>query len=640
MNQLIELIERKQKELDEVSRKLKGDFIGLDAVIDQVIESIKVWYIFPELQIRPTIISLWGLTGVGKTDLIRKMVSYMNVQDRFLEIEMNGVNDSGLTVQKRLDESSIAAEEHCILFLDEFQKFRTVDDDGSVNENNTAYADVWTLLSDGKFHSDLSKKTEVMEELLYAKYYGDVRRVEGEDKEKPRPANKAKKKKKMERIYHTPVYLARKVKRLFKLEDSLEEIMKWDDDRIFQLYDSLARNPQIYEGETYKKMLIIIAGNLDEAYKMASDVEEADMDADFYHEISKKLTVLDIKAALEKRFRPEQIARFGNTHVLYPSLSKKNFHKIIVMKCDQINKLVFESKGIAIRYDQSVYDAMYNNGVFPTQGVRPLLSTITNILSSALPSFIFTCLLKEVMAIDVSVVKNKMFTIIGGKRVEVEIPTVLDNLRDKTDVDTRNVVAVHELGHAIVYAVLFGVPPKQICTDSVSPYNNGFVLQHTLRENKDTMIKQIQMCLAGRVAEEVVFGHQMASIGAAKDFEQATQWAWAYVGRNAFDGYVGYITQKTNDNDFEIYNREEIGKKTESILQDAKNAAADILNEHLDMFKEMLRLLMKNGKLNRIEFGAIASAHGIPLKDVPDGELLILGYEGLLKKFLSGTKTT
>ena len=85
-NATIALIKQRQAELDTLRGQLKKDFIGLDEVIDQIVESIKVWYIFPELQIRPTIVCLWGLTGVGKTDLVRKMVSYLRMQDRFMEI--------------------------------------------------------------------------------------------------------------------------------------------------------------------------------------------------------------------------------------------------------------------------------------------------------------------------------------------------------------------------------------------------------------------------------------------------------------------------------------------------------------------------------------------------------------------------
>lgn len=56
--EIIDHIKKKQNELDIIASKLKQDFIGLNNIIDQIIENIKVWYIFPELQIRPTICSL------------------------------------------------------------------------------------------------------------------------------------------------------------------------------------------------------------------------------------------------------------------------------------------------------------------------------------------------------------------------------------------------------------------------------------------------------------------------------------------------------------------------------------------------------------------------------------------------------
>src|SRR5579862_131840 len=233
------LIRTREEQLTELKENLKRDFIGLDSVIDQIIESIKIWYIFPELQIRPTILCLWGLTGVGKTDLVRKMVSYLRMQDRFLEIEMNGDDTSTNTIQAKIEESSLSPEEPSILFLDEFQKFRTVNEEGQTNPNNKSYSDVWTLLSDGRFHADLSKKTELLTELLYSKYYADYSSVYSDkksDKKKTEMENK--------RTYKTSVSLARRVKRLFKLQDSVEDIMKYSEDDIYKLYEKFSKNPE------------------------------------------------------------------------------------------------------------------------------------------------------------------------------------------------------------------------------------------------------------------------------------------------------------------------------------------------------------------------------------------------------------
>ena len=623
----LNLIKQRQGELDNLRAQLKKDFIGLDEVIDQIIESIKVWYIFPELQIRPTIVCLWGLTGVGKTDLVRKMVSYLRMQDRFMEIEMEGNDSSSITIQGKMEESSLSPDESCILFLDEFQKFRTVTEQGEVNANNKSYSDVWTLLSDGRFHADLSKKTELLNEMLYSKYYADYERVYGkEDKKAEAKAEK--------RIYKTGVSLARRVKRLFKLDDAVEDIMKYSDEQIFHLYEKYAKDPAIFEGEMYKKLLIIISGNLDEAYKIAKDVDEVDLDADWYHEYSKRITVLDIKHALTRRFRPEQIARFGNTHILYPSLSKKNYYAIIEMKCNQIGDLMKSTKNIRVDFHPSVFDTIYKNGVFPTQGVRPLLSTVTNILSSVLPNFIYNCLLEDASVLKVACKGNKMTGFFKKKSITIEIPTVLESLREKIDDDSRHVVAVHELGHAVIYTLLFGVAPAQICTDSITSYANGFILRHQMLETKDNLLKKLVVSMAGRAAEEMVFGETFASVGAQKDIESATTQAWSYAGRYGFDGFTGAITSKSNDNEFEIFNREKIGEITEALLKDAKEKAKSLLHTNLKFYQTALNVLLENGKMSPKEFATVATSFNIPVEEVKSGEKVMLGYEEMTRKFL------
>jgi len=632
----LNLIRSREEQLLSVKNKLKQDFVGLDEVIDQIIESMKVWYIFPELQIRPTIISLWGLTGVGKTDLVRKMISYLALQDRFLEVEMTG-DDNSSTIQSKMEEAALIPEEPCILFLDEFQKFRTVTESGETNVNNKSYPDVWTLLSDGRFHSDLSKRSEVLSELLLSKYNEEYSRVMYEPSlrdEKQIKATKDLEERKSRRMYKTTHHTAKRVKRIFKLKDSVEDIMKYDEDKIYEIYETFSKNPIIFEGEIYKKLLIIISGNLDEAYKIARDVDEVDLDADWYNECSKRITVLDIKRALTKRFRFEQIARFGNTHILYPSLSRKNYSAIIKMKCEQIGELVKSTKGITIEFDNSVFDTIYKNGVFPTQGVRPLLSTVTNILSSALPNYIYNCMLEDATLLKISTNGNQMIGEFGDKKLLVEIPTVLEALRDKVDIDSRYVIAVHELGHAIAYTILFGTVPAQICTDSISSYSNGFILRHSMMENKDNLLKKLIVSMAGRAAEEMVFGEINATTGAVRDIETATHSAWAYVGRYGFDGFAGAVTSKSNDNEFEIFNREKISEVAESLVNESKGQAKSLLHTNLKFYQTSLRILLENGKMSPKEFQSIATDFKIPVTEVKSGERLVLDYEGMTNKFL------
>ncbi len=60
------LLEKKNL-LDSAIVQLKSEFIGIDNVIDQIADAIGSWLFFPEMQEKPVIINLWGLTGIGKT---------------------------------------------------------------------------------------------------------------------------------------------------------------------------------------------------------------------------------------------------------------------------------------------------------------------------------------------------------------------------------------------------------------------------------------------------------------------------------------------------------------------------------------------------------------------------------------------
>ena len=55
------------QKLQEARKILKEEFIGLDSIIDQVVNSVSPWYITPEILTRPTVVSIWGMTGTGKS---------------------------------------------------------------------------------------------------------------------------------------------------------------------------------------------------------------------------------------------------------------------------------------------------------------------------------------------------------------------------------------------------------------------------------------------------------------------------------------------------------------------------------------------------------------------------------------------
>jgi len=109
---------------------------------------------------------------------------------------------------------------------------------------------------------------------------------------------------------------------------------------------------------------------------------DPDSDADRFYKHSLRITLSQIKAALQKRFRAEQIARLGNNHTIYPAFSSKIYRQLIELELNRVNKTVKERFDLELNFDKSINTIIYKEGVFPTQGARPVFTTITALIEA------------------------------------------------------------------------------------------------------------------------------------------------------------------------------------------------------------------------------------------------------------------
>ncbi len=635
--------ERKDK-LEFIKKELKKKFIGIDEVIDKIVDNLSLWYLMPEIQFRPLIISLWGITGVGKTDLVRTLVKLIDFTDKFIEIQMDMKHDYSRNIENYLENSGVDTSEPSILLLDEIQRYRTIDESGAMIENKN-FNDIWMLLSDGKFQNNSQRKREIMEHMLDEMYWldrsddnepqnGQIDEVAKTSEESSSPEVEKKPKKPKKYKYKTSFWTANRFKKMLNLQQSAEEIMSMGFEERMTIMEESLKSTSVNEGKSYEKLLIFVSGNLDEAFRMSHDVEDSESDADIMHELSKRVNIIHIKNALLMKFKPEQIARFGNNHIIYPCLDKKSYQKIIKMNCQEILDRIEKQHEIKITLSDTIYDIIYRNGVFPAQGVRPAISTIFNLLGSNLPHFIYHAIIKNIKEINLKSENNVLFAEIDNEKISKEIILEIDEIRNNKSVDEVMLVTVHEIGHALLYSVLFKTPPKQIITNS-SGLSNGFVVNHNSVDNKTFIKDKITVYLAGIVAEERVFGEEFKSNGAHMDILFATDMAGQYVRAFGMDKTISLIKKdepkQGNQVNHDIENTNTI---IETILRNQKERAKDLLNEHIDTYRVLVKHAIDNKGISVSDFLKICNDNNMNLKQIEINEKLVYSYEEKLNKFL------
>jgi cell division protease FtsH len=280
------------------------------------------------------------------------------------------------------------------------------------------------------------------------------------------------------------------------------------------------------------RSVIFVLGNLDEAYSMSRNMNP-DISADEFHEATSKITIADIKRALRKRFRPEQIARLGNNHIIYRSFNCAQFRALIRQELKRIENFVMDQFGWTLTFDESVVTIVYSEGVFPAQGTRPVFTTVKNLIESKVSNLIVTILEYQLNPTQI------LWKFEGGQftfDVREEGRTLLsftdqtklklENLRRSVDPQIQAHTAVHEAGHAVLAALTLRIIPSVVVSRTASDME-GFCLVNFPKGpmTRETLKKDIIITLGGYVAEKMIFGVEMTSSGVYSDIEEASKLA-------------------------------------------------------------------------------------------------------------------
>ena len=659
------------KLLDSALVQLKREFVGLDDIIDQLGDSVYAWYVTPEIITRPTIVSIWGMTGTGKTSVVKRLISLLYLDDVRISFDCGECRDNNKSISTDIMDTFGKSEESdsgdrfsgsnsLVFMFDEFQYARTINESGE-EEVAPSLRPIWSILDSGiidinDYNYDFSNLCDFIDELVDTSKSLPHIIIKDNHIESPddvsaflnimffhydrgpsiKTDNTEDQNKPLEVL--TSRYLRTIIRRLNNKSDALgskvaKELLSGEY-TIGQLAERLEDIKKLAASSRKldcSKSLVFILGNLDEAYKDSSDISP-DIDADLFYDITSRVTTTDIKEALKERYRPEQIGRLGNNIIKYPTLSKDSFKKIIDLEIGRILDRFSEVDKIKVVFEQSMKDLLYSESVYPTQGVRPVLSSIDTLITPYLSKVVehkgrsksvSISVVGDIRdfrlpCVDVRLKFDKAEEVIVTQKLELGKERYPENRKK------RFICAVHEIGHAVMYSWCKGEVPDNIV--SVSTDHGGFCSTYDRRfageiDCRRDVLDEVRISLGGYQAERVIYNNpDMWLLGSSSDIRSLWKELSSAVMDCGFDLPLplshrdveqnGSISNGLDCKDVMVTNKSTGDGRILELIKEGMDYVWSVLSDEKELIKKAAIKLGEQGSMSGQEFSDFIRQYG------------------------------
>ena len=170
--------------------------------------------------------------------------------------------------------------------------------------------------------------------------------------------------------------------------------------------------------------------------------------------------------------------------------------------------------------------------------------------------------------------------------------------------ETARMTAYHEGGHALVALMTPGADPIHKAT--IMPRGQALGMVTQLPEGDQTsmsrrqMVARLDVCMGGRVAEEIIFGEDEVTSGASSDLRQATRLARAMVAQWGFSDEIGVVFHEQGPNQTikpSTSTQDKIDAEVKRLLVDSYNRAKSVLVTHRRELDRLAKALIEHETL-------------------------------------------